>query len=326
MLKGLFLLDPYFFEKTYGPAEREDIQSLVDIYAPLYTKDSIMGNLDMLEEANVIFSGWYPPKMDEAFLYHAPNLKIVFYAAGSIRPIVTEAFWDRGIRISSAYTLNAIPVSEYALSQILFCLKRGWYFSRAVKEGIPVSIMEPVPGIYHSVVGIVSLGQIGRRVCKLLQSFEVDIIAYDPFVSKQTADDLGVTLCTLEELFQKSDVVSIHTPVLKETEGMITGNHISSMKKHASLINTAKREIVRENEMVDVLKQRQDLQVFIDGHIDNASSIMSLPNVILTPYAAGARDMECRRLGRFMTEDLQRYIKGEPLMGEITRDQAANLA
>ena len=326
MLKGLFLLDPYFFERTYGESEREDIKSLVDIYAPLYTKDTIMENLDVLKDADVIFSGWYPPKMDEAFLSHAPGLKMVFYAAGSIRPVVTEAFWERGVRISSAYTLNAIPVSEYALSQILFCLKRGWYFSRAVKEGIPVSIMEPVPGLYRSVVGIVSLGQIGKRVCRLLKSFEVDITAYDPFVSKQAADELGVTLCTLEELFRKSDVVSLHAPVLKETEGMVTGSHISSMKKYASLVNTAKREIVKEDEMVDVLKHRQDLQVFIDGHTDNASSIISLPNVVLTPYAAGARDMECRRLGRFMVEDLRSYVRGEPLKGELTREQAARLA
>lgn len=326
MLEGLFLLDPYFYDKTYGTSEREDIKNLVDIYAPLYTKDSIKENLDILERADVIFSGWYPPKMDEAFLLHAPRLKIVFYAAGSIRPFITEAFWERGIRISSAYSLNAIPVSEYALSQILFCLKRGWYFARVVKEGKQVSVMEPVPGIYRSVVGIVSLGQIGRRVCKLLQSFDVDVIAFDPFVSKQIAAELNVTLCPLDELFQKSDVVSLHVPVLKETEGLITAKHISSMKQNASLINTAKREIVREVEMVDVLKKRQDLQVIIDGHTGNESSLISLPNVILTPYAAGARDMECRRLGRFMTEELKSYIKGEPLKGEITKEQAAKLA
>jgi phosphoglycerate dehydrogenase-like enzyme len=326
LFKGIFIMDPYFYENTYGISERDDIAKLVNIYAPLYTKASIVENLDELNEADFIFSGWYPPKMDEAFLAHAPNLKAVFYAGGSIRPIVTDAFWDRGIRISSAFALNAIPVSEYALSQILFCLKRGWYFVRTVKEGIQVSMEEPIPGTYHSVVGIVSLGQIGRRVCKLLRSFDVDVIAYDPFISKETADELNVTLCTLEELFSKSDVVSLHTPVLKETEGLITGNHIASMKLHASLINTSKREIVREEEMIDVLKQRKDLQVFIDGHPGNIYSLSMLPNVILTPYAAGARDKECRRLGRFMTEELQRYIQGEPLQGEITRKQAVNLA
>jgi len=326
MFKGIFIMDPYFYENTYGIEEHKDIAKLVELYAPLYTKTSIMENPEVLSDVDFIFSGWYPPKMDEKFLSFAPSLKAVFYAGGSIRPIVTEAFWDRGIRISSAYRLNAIPVSEYAMSQILFCLKRGWYFVRMIKEGTQVTMQEPVPGTYHSVVGIVSLGQIGRRVCKLLQAFDVDVIAYDPFVSQETADELKVTLCTLEELFQKSDVVSLHAPVLKETEGMVTGSHIASMKQNASLINTAKREIVRENEMVEILRQRQDLQVFIDGHPGNLSSLALLPNVILTPYVAGARDKECRRLGRFMTDELQRYMQGELLNGEITREQAVNLA
>ena len=84
MLKGLYLLGKESYEKIYGPTEREDIAKLVDIYAPPQTPESIKENPAILKDAEVIFAGWGVPRMDEEFLAYAPNLKAVFYGAGSI--------------------------------------------------------------------------------------------------------------------------------------------------------------------------------------------------------------------------------------------------
>src|SRR5690606_9478842 len=105
------------------PSEQAAIRQIVDIYAPPQTAGDVRENLSILREADVIFSGWGGPLMDETFLNAAPNLKAVFYGAGSIRKLVTGAFWERDILITSAAPANAIPVVEYTLSQILFCLK-----------------------------------------------------------------------------------------------------------------------------------------------------------------------------------------------------------
>ena len=109
--------------------------------------------------------------MDEAFLASAPKLEAVFYGAGSIRGIVSDAFWERGIVISSAAAMNAIPVAEFTLAQILLALKRTWQHAADVRrEGKFVRQQGKVAGAYGTHVGLISLGEVGRLVAKLLEN------------------------------------------------------------------------------------------------------------------------------------------------------------
>jgi phosphoglycerate dehydrogenase-like enzyme len=330
MPKGIFLLRPDAYQKIYGPGELEEINQLVDIYAPLQTGESIQKNPSILAAAEAIFSGWGMPVMDEAFLAAALNLKVVFYGAGTIRYFVTEAFWQRQIIITSAYAANAIPTAEYTLSQILMSLKRGWQHVQRVKQEKRFPPRLPVAGAYGSTVGLVSLGQVGRRVAKLLQNFEVNVIAHDPYVTAEEAAGLNVELCALVDIFQRADVISLHTPWLPETAGMITGAHLASMKPNATFINTARGAVVREQEMIEILQQRPDLLAVLDvTHPEPPrpeSPLYTLPNVVLSPHIAGSMDNECRRMGRMMVDELKRYLDGEPLQWRITQEQAVRMA
>ena len=328
--KGLFLLDPQSYERIYGPDERGDISRRVDLVGPLQTCDSVRSDSAVLGDVEVIFSGWGAPVFDAELLAAAPALQMVFYGAGSIRRLTPAEFWDRGVRITSAYAANAVPVAEYALSQILFCLKRGWHFAHAIRRDGRYPPKRWVPGAYGSTVGIISLGMVGRCVCELLRPFDLNVVAHDPYAAPGEAAALGVALHPLEEVFRCSDVVSLHTPWLKETEGMITGVHIASMKQCATFINTARGAVVREEEMTDVLTRRPDLQAVLDvTHPEPpvpGSPLYSLPNVVLTPHIAGSMDGECRRMGRYMVEELDRFLRGDPLRWEVTRERAATLA
>lgn len=326
-VKGLFLLNPDAYDRIYGPDERADIEQLVDIYAPPQSRESVAADPSVLRDAQVILSGWGMAVMDEAFLAAAPNLRAVFYGAGSIKKIVTDAFWERDIRITTAASANAVPVMEYTLSQILFCLKRGWQHVRDIREAGRYSGKLPVAGGYGSTVGIISLGLIGRGVCKLLRPFDVRIIAYDPHVSQDTAAELGVELCALDELFARADVVSLHAPWLKETVGMITGAHFAAMRPNTAFINTARGAIVREAEMIAVLQDRPDLCAVLDVTYpeppEPGSPLYTLPNVVLTPHIAGSMDNECRRMGRTMVDELRRYLNNEPLRWATSREREA---
>ncbi len=332
MYKALYILDPGPYEWIYGPTEREDIRKLVDVIAPQQTAQSIREHPELLRDAQVILSGWGAPVMDEAFLDLAPNLKAVFYGAGSIRGIVDHAFWQRGLVITSAYGANAVPVAIYTLSQILFSLKHGWRYGLELKRThqYPERETMNMPGTYTSTVGIISLGMVGRNVCELLKPFGLKVLAYDPFVSPETAQELGVELCSLEDVFRRADVVSLHTPWLKETEGLITGAHFAAMKTGASFINTARGAVVREEEMIAVLQQRPDLFVVLDVvHPEPPapdSPLFTLPNVIVTPHIAGAVGTECQRMGRYMVEELTRYLHGDALQWGITEQKAKVLA
>lgn len=330
MLKGLYILDKHAYDNIYGEEERKDILKYVDIYGPPQTAETIKNSISLLKDADVIFSGWGCPHMDKEFIEAAPNLKAVFYGAGSIKYLVSDAFWDKGILITSAYAANAIPVAEYTLSQILYSLKLGWYYALSTKRDKKYPPKKVAPGGYKSTIGIISLGMVGRRVCELLRPFDVKVIAYDPFVKKEDAAKLNVKLCSLEDIFKNADVISLHTPWLKETEGMIKGIHFSSMKQNATFINTARGAVVNENEMIDVLTKRSDITVVLDVTYPEPprpkSPLYILPNVVLTPHIAGSMYKECNRMGRYMVEELERYVKGEKLRYMITRERSAFLA
>jgi phosphoglycerate dehydrogenase-like enzyme len=266
--------------------------------------------------------------MDEAFLSAAPRLKAVFYGAGSIRYFMTDAAWDRHILVTSAYAANAIPTAEFALAQILYALKRGWTFVRAIQREGRYPAKTPVPGAYGSKVGLISLGMIGSYVAELLQAFDVKVWAYTS--SEEKAARLGARRCSLDKIFAQCDVVSLHTPWIPETVGMITGAHLASMKPNATFINTARGAVVREDEMIEVLQQRPDLYAVLDvTHPEPpkpGSLLYTLPNVVLTPHIAGSLDNECRRMGRYAVQELEHYLKGEPQDWAISREAAAKLA
>lgn len=328
--KALYILNRGAFDQIYGPEERRRIDAQVDWIADPCEASDVAADANLLSEVELIISGWGAPLMDQRFLDAAPNLKAVFYGAGSVRGFVTDAFWQRGIALTSAYGANAVPVAEFTLAEILFSLKRGWAHMRRAGAGLRQLPADEIPGAYGSTVGIASLGMIGRMVCELLRPFDVRVIAYDPFVDAVQVSGLGAEPVALDALFRESDVVSLHTPRLKETEGMIRGHHFASMRPNATFINTARGAVVAEAEMIAILQTRPDLTAVLDvtwpEPPDAESPLYRLPNVVLTPHIAGSIGVECRRMGSFMADELDRWLAGEPLRWGLTREQAERLA
>jgi phosphoglycerate dehydrogenase-like enzyme len=315
----------------YNPETRVEFEKVVDVYAPPQRSDIARTDPALLSDVEIIMSGWGAPKMDAAFLDAAPKLEAVFYGAGSIRKMVSDAFWRRGIVVSSAWAINAIPVSEYTLSQILFALKLGYQSAAAMRrERKSPKLKSETQGICGSTVGIISLGQIGRRVVELINPFDVHVIAYDPFIDAEEGQRLGVEMVSLDDLFSRSDVVSLHTPWLPETENMITGRHFASMRKNSAFINTARGAVVNESEMLEVLQRRDDLFAVLDVTYPSRpvedSPLWTLSNVLMTPHIAGSQGRECHRHGRAMLEELKRYLAGEPLKWQVDEEKSKIMA
>lgn len=329
-LKGLFVLRPSAYDETYGPAERAAIAELVEVVAPPQSAEDIEAHPGLLHEVEVIFSGWGAPLMDAAFLAAAPRLRAVFYGAGSIRGFVTDALWERGIQVTSAQAVNAIPVADYTLATIIFSLKHGWRLAEQTRREQRFPSRDDVPGVYGATVGIIGLGMVGRLVRQRLRPFDVQVIAYDPYVTPAEAAALDVALCSLEALFQRAQVVTLHAPLLPETTGMILGEHLAALPPGSTFINTARGALVRHEELVVVLEQRPDLNAVLDVTEPEppppGSLLYTLPNVTLTPHIAGSLGIERRRLGQVMVAELQRFVAGEPLRYAITREQALHMA
>lgn len=332
MTKGLFVMDKNFVDLVYPQTVREEIERSVDLISQPLLAQEVLDDPSIIQDVDVLFSGWSGLQFDEELLKEAPNLKAIFHAAGSIKPIVSEAFWKRDILITSAYEANAVPVAEYTLSQILFSLKNGWQFVREVRQNksYPAKPFHHIAGGFDSTVGIISLSTIGKKVIEMLQHFDINVLIYDPFLSEAEADSINIKKCSLDEVFEHADVVSLHAPLLPETIDMIRGEHFKKMKDHATFINTARGAIVKEIEMIDVLKERPDITAILD--VTNPeppafdSPLYDLSNVILTPHIAGSEGPECGRMGAYMLEELKRYLNGEQLKWQISQEKFKRMA
>jgi phosphoglycerate dehydrogenase-like enzyme len=248
-----------------------------------------------------------------------------------VRALVTDAFWRHEIQLTNAGAANAIPVCEYTLSQILFALKHGWQKALYIRKHKKFPPGYHAPGAYQSTVGLISLGEIGRLMAERLRQFDLRVVAYDPYFPQDAAAKLNVKLLSLEEVFAVSDVVSCHTPLLEETKKMIRGAHFEAMKSGATFLNTARGGLVDEEEMIAVLKRRQDILALLDVNQSESqppegSALYSLENIVLTPHIAGSLGRECHRMGRLMLEELDRYLAGKPLRYRIDEERLKHLA
>lgn len=330
MLHAALLLSPDALAVSYPEPLLARLRGVVGRLTIVTPADEWRAHQAALASVEVIFSGWGAPQMDEEFLAQLPRLKAVFYAGGSVRYFVTDAFWRRGIRLTTAQSLNAIPVAEYTVAVLILGLKRFWHYAQLTRATRTFPLDRPLAGTFGTTIGLVSYGTIARLVRRKLKEMDVQVLVYDPHLSAEEAASEEVTLCGLDDLFARADAVSVHAPVFPETMQFIRGRHLAALKSGAVFVNTARGEVVDEVEMADVLRQRPDVQAIIDVTWPEppvtTSPLYSLPNVALTPHLAGSVGPECRRMGEAMLEEFARFRAGGKLRWEITPDLSRLLA
>ncbi|MGW5734976.1 MULTISPECIES: hydroxyacid dehydrogenase [Streptomyces] len=315
---------------VYPPEVLAGIDLLVDRQGPPLTRQQLAERPGLLGDTEILLTGWGAPVLDAAFLAHAPHLRAVLVAAGSVRHLTTPAFWERGIPIVSAAAANAVPVAEFTLAQVLLGLKQVHRIGREVTADRRFPHDPEVPGAYRSRVGLMGLGHIGRLVAAHLRRFDVELLATDPLTRPDTAREMGVRLVGIEELFATCHVVSLHAPLLPETRGAVGARLLNSLLPGATLLNTARGALIDEEALAAVLHARPDLTAVLDvTHPEPPaadSPLFTLPNAVLTPHLAGALGAERHRLGHLVRDELGRLLRGQPLRHAIDPAQAASLA
>ncbi len=299
--------------------------------APLSRFDSDRAKA-LLPRAEILLTGWGCPRIDEEVLSRAPALRAVVHAAGTVKGHVTEACWERGMVVTSAAAANALPVAEYTLAAILFANKRVFRLRQQYREIRAFRLWgeeEPGLGNYRKTVGIVGASMVGRRVIELLRPFDLAVLAYDPFLSEEEAKALSVEKVELDELLRRSDVVSLNAPALPETHHMIDARRLALMRDGTTLINTARGSLVDtaalEAELVsgriDAIIDTTDPEVLPED-----SPLYTLPNVFLTPHIAGSLGEETWRMTDMALDEIERYVRGEPLRYAIRREDLGRIA
>ena len=321
---------------VYSKESQERIKKLVDIDSEVYCQEDLEANPEGFKDVEYVFSTWSMPGGSEDkddFSRFFPSCKAFFYAAGSVK-YFADHWLNRGIRIFSAFAANAIPVAEFTVAQILLANK-GYFqalrsFNKPDDYKEAGDISRAHCGNYDTNVGIVGAGMIGRHVIELLKSYKVNILIYDEFINEEQAKALGGTKVTLDELFEKCDIVSNHLANVPQTVGIFKGEHFAKMKKNATFINTGRGAQVCESEMISVLKERKDICALLDVTIDEPpvsdSPFYSLENVFLSPHIAGSQANEVQRMSELVVDQFENLLNGKETNYEITKEKLAKMA
>ncbi|WP_405021365.1 hydroxyacid dehydrogenase [Kitasatospora sp. NBC_00070] len=316
------LLDPLTLGRLTGLASFDPAVVVDDFSTP----EAVAA----LADTEVILSSWGCPPIDAGVLAAAPRLRAVIHAAGSVKHHVTDACWERGLQVTSAAWANALPVAEYTVAAVLFANKQILRLAAEYRQHRTPgdwSQSYPTIGNYRRTVGIVGASRIGRRVIELLRPYDLDLLLHDPYVDAEQAAALGTRPVGLDELCGQSDVVSVHAPELPATRHLIDRRRLALMKDGATLINTSRGSLIDQDALIEELaadRLNAVLDVTTPDVLPADSPLYDLPNVLLTPHAAGSLGSELHRMAGAAADELARYAAGLPfahpvLPGDIHR-------
>lgn len=319
---ALFFDYPLSDGEVFGHGRRERIAALTELYPHVVNARNFDEHAPYLEDLEVIFATWGMPRLSEQQLARLPRLQAVFYAAGNVKAFAPPLL-DHGIILVSAWAINAIPVAEMCLSQILLSL-RGYFRSvrryREIRNADAKAFWRP--GVFGETVGLIGMGKIGRRLRELLRDYPLEVIAHDPFLSDERAHELGVEKVELDALFRRAYVVSNHIPDLPSTRGVLDGALFGSMRDGATFINTGRGAQVVEEDLVRVLGERPDLTALLDVTFpeppEPGSALWDLPNVVISPHIGGTIGDEVIRLADCAIEEFEAWQAGRPLRYQVT--------
>ena len=287
--------------------------------------------------ARVVVTGWGSAALDAEVLERAPELMALVHTGGTVKSIVKPEVWKRrGFAVSSQVEANAAPVAAHTASVIVLALRGTWDLREQYRQGRGAfyasrqRITDRSRGMVNRTVGIVSASRIGREVIELLRPWPVSLVVYDPYLSQADAEALGATWVeSLVELASRSDVLSIHTPLLPETVGLIDAEVLAALPDHSVVVNTSRGAIIDEPALVAELVSGR-LSAVLDvtnpePPVDD-SPLWHLDNVFLTPHVAGSLGTELEVLGSQAVDEAIRVLLGEPLLHEVDPQTLANQA
>ncbi len=271
-----------------------------------------------MQDADVLLHVLAP--VTAAIMDSAPKLRLVHKIGIGVDAIDLDHAKRRGIAVCNMPGTNSAAVAELALGLMLACLRRIPSISAELHAGrgwpLRPDLIDGAGEIGGRCVGLIGYGAVPRKLAPVLRALGASVIAHDPM-----ARDADVELVTLDTLLARSDIVSLHVPLTRETSGLIDARRIAAMKRGAILINTARGPLVDERALADALRERRlaaaGLDVFSREPAAPDNPLLSLDNVVATPHIAWMTDGTWRRSIGVIVENCRRLAAGEVLLHRV---------
>jgi len=274
-----------------------------------------------------LITGWGSPPLTDEVFRNADKLRIIVHSAGSVKymlskDVVEKYIIPRGICVCNAPQAIAFNVAETTLGLLIMASHRLLDHALTVREGgwRNPEIPRHVTTLNGSTIGIVGASRVGREVIRLLKPFDCRILVYDPYLKDSEAEMLGVEKVSLEELFRRSDLVSIHAPLTDETYHMIRGEHLRLLRDGAILVNTSRGKVIDQDALVKECRKGRiivALDVTDPEPLPVDSPLRNLPNVIVTPHIAGNGRYGLLKIGEITLKALEDFFAGRPVQNMV---------
>ena len=255
-------------------------------------------------------------QVDDEFLSKTPNLVLVSSGGAGFDTIDVEACSKRGILVVNQTGGNAEAVAEHAVALMLDLLKRVTETDMLLRRGWSGTREDYIGNnLFKKTVGLIGLGNTGGRVAEICnKAFNCNILAYDPYISSARFKDFNAENTKLNELLSKSDIVSVHIPLSKETLNFIDKDFFSKMKNGSLFITTSRGSIHNEDDLETFLKNGHlsgaGLDVWEKEPPSSDHKLLKLENVVATPHMAGVTVESRKQMSEFAAKQLLNIMKG----------------
>jgi D-3-phosphoglycerate dehydrogenase len=296
-----------------------DLQSVeqFDVHdKPKVTQDELGS---MLEKVNglVVRSA---TKVTPELLEKAPNLKYVIRAGEGTDNIDKVACEAKGVKVSNTPGANNNSAAEHAIALMMSVLRKTPFAHQKLKDGGWDKSLYTGNELWKKKVGIVGFGRIGQIVAKRLAGFDVEVIFHDPF-NKESDLPYAKPANSLEEIFETCDIVTLHTPLLDSTKGMVNEALLSKMQPHSILVNASRGGIVDEDALLKILSEGKiraaGFDVFATEPLPADSPLRSLENIVLTPHLGASTEEAQFRVGEMVIHQLKEFFNNNNLLNEV---------
>lgn len=253
----------------------------------------------------------------------APHLRVVGRLGVGLDNIDLVAARTRGVTVTAARNANAIAVAEYVLAAMLHVTRNLTAADASVRAGEWDRVHFGGSELWGRTLGLIGVGEIGRRVALRAQAFGMHVIGYDPLVGPYdfAPTEQSITLLPLDDVLTRADVVSLHVPLIAATRHLINAKRLARMQPHATLINTARGGIVDEAALLNALNSGQLHRAVLDvREIEPPPAddpLRSCDAVLLTPHIAGLTAQAQERTSQLVIADVLRVLAGERAIGAI---------
>ena len=330
-MKTAIVAPNQFAPSLFAQFDIDRLKEYGDVSLTYFDEIDEQGLTHAVKGVDAAISSWETPAFTANVLDAAPDMKIIAHAAGSVKPVVTDAVWDRGVIVTSSAAAISIGVAETTLCFFLMAGKRMPWLVNDVRKGgwQDPAIMSQMKESFRAVVGLIGCGNVGGELIRLLKNFEVEILLSDPYKTAEQAKELGVRKVELDELLSTSDFVCMTAPLTDETRGSFGKEQLSLIKDNAVLINTARAAIFKEDELIEEL-QKGRFVACIDVTDPQEPPpadhpLRKLDNVFLTPHIAGSAANNLLRVGAMAVDEVINCFTSQPYNYPIKKEMLATI-